>query len=331
MVRQELEIDKHRPTIIEWLEEQHWTHEDVLQALQERGINISSATLRRRFRLWRVSTRPKVFDTPELRQRMHQLFFDTRVTDRVMVTILTIDGFTVNLKGLRRIRREMGLWKQVAHGDEAAVNRDLALLDALKEEFGNGRIEAYGRNSLYTYMRARYNISPHVRNRSMAYPEDFERRRRRLRVNTKVNYPVGPNFAWHLDAHCKFEHWGIQIYGAIDAYSRQLVWIYCGLSARTQTSVAAQYTAALAQLGIAPLYLVTDRGGETTKVADIHYDISNRIRADSEQPERRLSFQECFRYGTSRTNQRIEVYWSAQTRQLNPWRIYFCELVQTGG
>ncbi len=47
----------------------------------------------------------------------------------------------------------------------------------------------------------------------------------------------GPNFLWSIDAHCKLDWFGFQIYAAIDAYSRYITWIYVGTTAHTAVSV----------------------------------------------------------------------------------------------
>ena len=46
-----------------------------------------------------------------------------------------------------------------------------------------------------------------------------------------------PNWLWLVDSYLKLEPYGIEIYAAIDAYSRYIIWIYCGITARTGVSV----------------------------------------------------------------------------------------------
>lgn len=141
-------------------------------------------------------------------------------------------------------------------------------------------------------------------------------------------------YALSMDAHCKFEYWGIQIYGAIDVHSRHMQWLYVGITGRSAVSVLAQYTATLRHGGVAPLILRSDRGGETLLAADAHYMV-RRAAYDAENeslqsrglptlPE--LTFSECYRYGTSKMNQRIEAWWNQQAKALNGWRGYFHSL-----
>jgi hypothetical protein len=39
----------------------------------------------------------------------------------------------------------------------------------------------------------------------------------------------GPNAVWSVDGYEKLANWGIQIYAAIDAYSRYIIWFYVGM------------------------------------------------------------------------------------------------------
>jgi hypothetical protein len=43
----------------------------------------------------------------------------------------------------------------------------------------------------------------------------------------------GPNFIWSIDGHDKLSEWGFEIYGCIDAYSRNILWLYVSISSRT--------------------------------------------------------------------------------------------------
>ena len=43
-----------------------------------------------------------------------------------------------------------------------------------------------------------------------------------------------------MDAYCKLEHWVVQIYAAVDAYARYVIWYYVGISARSAVSVLGQ-------------------------------------------------------------------------------------------
>jgi hypothetical protein len=47
----------------------------------------------------------------------------------------------------------------------------------------------------------------------------------------------GPDFLWCCDGHDKFRNYRIEIYAAVNVYSRRIQWIYVGNSNRRQISI----------------------------------------------------------------------------------------------
>lgn len=125
----------------------------------------------------------------------------------------------------------------------------------------------------------------------------------------------GPNYVWSIDGYCKLQHWGIEVYAAMDAYSRYIMWIYIGISCRTAVSVLKQYLDTLETQEIMPQVLRADRGVETPLIAAAHHKFTQQNRPNA-------SFEGCFRYGTSTANQRIEAWWGQLTKSvLFRWRV----------
>jgi hypothetical protein len=125
----------------------------------------------------------------------------------------------------------------------------------------------------------------------------------------------GPDYIWSLDGHDKLSDWGIEIYAAIDAYSRFIVWIYVGISNRTEQSVLLQYNQTVSQVGYHPRIIRTDHGKETLLMAELHFML-----ARTSEPGVKLH--NCYYYGTSRKNQRIEAWWSQLEKScLWRWRV----------
>lgn len=125
----------------------------------------------------------------------------------------------------------------------------------------------------------------------------------------------GPNYLWSVDGYCKLQYWGIEIYAAIDAYSRYIVWIYVGISNHIAMSIAQKYLQTVKSQNILPRIIRSDRGVETPLMAAIHYQLSQKA-----HPE--IEFNECFRYVTSTANQRIEAWWGQLTKSsIYRWRV----------
>ena len=69
------------------------------------------------------------------------------------------------------------------------------------------------------------------------FPDAVKRRRADLQRKRGEYIVPRPNWLWLVDSYLKLEPYGIEIYAAIDAYSRYIIWIYCGITARTGVSV----------------------------------------------------------------------------------------------
>ena len=70
----------------------------------------------------------------------------------------------------------------------------------------------------------------------------------------------GPNRVFSIDGHDKLSRFSFEIYGAIDAYSRFIVWCYVGISNRTAVSVNKQYLQLLRSTMRLPQLIRSDKG-----------------------------------------------------------------------
>ncbi|KAK6442898.1 hypothetical protein LTR95_000913 [Oleoguttula sp. CCFEE 5521] len=184
---------------------------------------------------------------------------------------------------------------------------------ALAEEMELGQIEDFGKHRLAQFMRSRYNIVGREKLYAIArrdYPEVIEPRRQRAKRHRGKIIVPGPNYCLLMDGHCKLEKWGIQIYAAIDVYSRHI------------------YIATARHNGTIPLRIRSDRGGETTLAAAAHFTLSKAARTKPDGTD--LSIEDAFVPGTSKENVSIEMWWNQQTRAtLGRWREFFDELSST--
>jgi hypothetical protein len=148
------------------------------------------------------------------------------------------------------------------------------------------------------------------------HPEGVYRRTNDLQRKRHEYIVPGPDYIWSIDGHDKLAEWGIQIYAAIDAYSRYIVWIYVGISNRTSRSLLLQYLFAVQVNGKHPRILRSDRGTETPLCAELHYALSRTTQGND------LEFKDCYYYGSSTKNQRIESWWAQLEKSLlHRWRV----------
>ena len=149
--------------------------------------------------------------------------------------------------------------------------------------------------------------------------------RTRCQIRKRGQFMVkGPNRVWSIDGHDKLSRFGFQIYAAIDAYSRYIVWCYIGHSNRTAISVNKQYLATVGSIKLIPKLIRSDKGGETTLLCNSH--LALRRAANSQLP-----LSKAYSYGTSTKNQRIESWWNLLANaQTDTWRNLFTDLERQG-
>lgn len=232
----------------------------------------------------------------------------------------------------------------MANPDDAPViNAQLRAI--VREELDKGTAQGFGRGYLYTHFRNQGYIASRwvllrtkglvrqevannrIRDRLFAIvkeldPEGVAARAKDMQRHRGDYIVPGPNYVWSLDGYCKFDQFGFEIYAAIDAYSRYVIWIYVDISARTSVIVLRQYLDTISDLQVLPKILRTDRGSETPLCANAHYNLRKVSEfASSEE----VTFQRCYFYGTSTANQRIEAWWGQLSKgSIFHWRVSTC-------
>jgi hypothetical protein len=150
--RPKLDLCAWQTKVEEW-REASWSYEDVRTAIQqESGIAISLVTFKRRLHEMGIQTRFMTENTLELRTRVTYIFSALRLKDVDTVDILERDGFKVNVRGLGRLRRKIGLEKRTQQADVEEVDEHLRLL--LRVELDTNNISGFGEGHLTIYLYA---------------------------------------------------------------------------------------------------------------------------------------------------------------------------------
>lgn len=143
-------------------------------------------------------------------------------------------------------------------------------------------------------------------------PDGVElRKRRRLKRRTYVN--PGPNYAWHMDGYDKLKPYGFPIHGAIDGFSRKILWLNVARSNNSPDQILKYYLCAVEEFNGCPAKLITDLGTENGLAASVQSFFCNSI--------------DSHRYVPSPRNQRIESWWGQLSKQRSLWwRSFFTDL-----
>ena len=99
-------------------------------------------------------------------------------------------------------------------------------------------------------------------------PNDvIDRRRRRLHRRDYVS--PGPNFVWHIDGYDRLKPFGFAIHGAIDGFSRRILWLEVGPTNNHPQVTALYFIRAVLQLEKAPSVVRADRGTENVHIEKV--------------------------------------------------------------
>lgn len=287
-----------------------YTYEELRDWLfDEHNISIQPRTIRRRFAEWGVRKLNKnASDSSydEIKRHIWTLFFDVGLNDIEILRVLNRQGFNIRYKKLRTFRFQLGLKRRLDDPHERAIA--LTTVRQILEEAvttNSPIVERIGYRLVRSALQQR---NHHFTYRMVAeacrtvFPEAVARRRNDQQRRRGEYIVPGPNYIWSIDGYDKLRSYGIQIYACIDAYSRCIIWIYVGISNRTQVSVVRQYFDTVQKNGFQPAIVRSDRGTETSMLANAHWQL--RYSSDST-----ILFEDSYLYGTSTANERIEAWW----------------------
>ena len=154
-------------------------------------------------------------------------------------------------------------------------------------------------------------------------PEGVERRARH-RLTRRVYVSAGPNHTWHVDGYDKIKPFGFAIHGAIDGYSRKILWLLVGPSNNDPKITATYFVNCLVEQQLVPRLIRTDRGSENITIGGIQ----RFLRRGCEDENAAYN---SFKFGPSTRNQRIEAWWSILRRTRFSWWIdFFKDLCENG-
>ena len=117
-----------------------------------------------------------------------------------------------------------------------------------------------------------------------------------------------PKSLWHIDGHHSLINWGFVTHGAIDGFSRLIVFLHCSTNNRSD-SVLNLFNEALEQSGV-PSQIRADKGGENV----VCWDCMAELRGEDRRS---------YITGSSVHNQRVKRLW----RDL--WNAVACDFYYT--
>ena len=233
----------------------------------------------------------------------------------ILSFLLNVHGIRLNLRQLRRIPKNRGCIRREQSTDMSIIVRAVE-----HELIGSGSIIGY--RSMHRRLTTDHqlivtrNIVRQVL--KILDPEGVQGRRR--------NYSTkGPNYLWHIDGYDKFKPFGFCVHGAIDGYSRKILWLEVSSSNNDPGIITKYYLDYARQIGGTSRVIRADRGTENAGNIAVTQHFFRRLARDDFRAEK------SFMYGRSTANQRIEAWWGILRKQCSDWWIkYFKDLRDAG-
>ncbi|CDM35782.1 Ribonuclease H-like domain [Penicillium roqueforti FM164] len=298
-----IDLEPYKGEIIDLISHKT-THEDIIALLQEKyQILIGLTTLKSRLREWQCPVRTQKADIHDLIEELLP-----RHNTQDILKILAREGTPSSERTIRRVRADLSIKLRLSPEEREQQRDDIEAI--LISESIISDIEDFGRRTLHRHLRAmgQFYTEKQISTIYRLLRPDVIQGRLPGQKRQRLNYmSPGPNDVWHINGHLKLEPFGIEIYAAIDGYSRFIVWVYIGVSVSTAVSVKRQSLDAFAAYSFQPRRFRSDRGTETVLLADTQYEL--RKLGDPS-----VQINDCYLYGRSMDNQRIEAWWAILSR-----------------
>lgn len=229
----------------------------------------------------------------------------------IVCFLLIRHGLKISLRQLKRILKARKLVRRAAPFAEvndvlAAIRKEL---DCSGQCIGyramwRRLVRDHGLHvKRYTVMTAMRQLDP-----------DGVALRKAHRLRRRQYGAAGPNYIWHVDGYDKLKPFGFCISGAIDGYSRRILWLEVSSSNNNPALIAKYYLETLKHIGCAPRLLRCDAGTENTLLSVLQpffrYNAPDSV-----------SGCKSFMFGKSVSNQRIEAWWRILRTQGVHWWI----------
>lgn len=263
-------------------------------------------------------------EVPQTRETLIKHYFDKGLSYLEIVNALLIHhAIRLSVRHLKRLLQRMGLRRVRYAGQESSED---CVKEIIQEEL-KGSGQCLGYRAMWHRLKQKYGLKV-KRSDVLKYlweldPEGVtQRKAKRLKRRRFVS--PGPNFTWHLDGYDKLKPFGFCIHGAVDGYSRKILWLEVGPSNNNPKIIGHYFINCIRTLGYGPSIVRCDMGTENTTVAFLQ----GFMRSEGTDA---FAGVKSFVYGKSTSNQRIEAWWSILRKCNTSWWINFLKDLRAEG
>ena len=211
-------------------------------------------------------------------------------------------GIILSVRTVKRILKRLRL-RRAGRNNESPLEQ---IVFAIVEELENSCGSFMGYRQLTRRLRRKYNLQVRrdtvMKSLRIIDPEGVECRKKR-RLKRRRYITPGPNYLWHVDGWDKLAPFGIFIHGAVDGFSRRILWLEANSTNKNPSVIASHYLSTVQQLKGVPVRMRCDKGTENTIIGRLQQFF--RWHDDDD-----FAGSKSFVHGKSSGNQRIEAWWS---------------------
>ena len=150
------------------------------------------------------------------------------------------------------------------------------------------------------------------------------KRKKTHKLKRQVYVSQGPNFMWHIDGYDKLKPFSLPIHGAIDGFTKKILWLNICPSNKGPQVISYFYVNCISNLKCVSKRIRGYRGSENVVLAGMQGYFT-------EEHKDSMSGHSSFLLGNSTNNQRIESWWLFSKRQNNArWINFFKDLQDEG-
>ena len=214
----------------------------------------------------------------------------------ILECLAKLNGVVISISTLKRHLRRIGLFRRKHHSDLTDIA--VFIMDKLQ---GSAQNHGYKVMHLECLHKGFVVSQETVRILLLILDPDGVKLRSRRRLRRRLYRNLGPNYLWHMDSYDKLKPYGICINGAIDGFSRQIIWLKADKTNSNPRLIAGYYMSAVKSLKGVPFRLRADLGTENSCVSQLQTFLRS-YNAD-------VYANRSYITGSSKHNQRIEQWW----------------------
>ena len=264
---------------------------------------------------------PAIRNNAVTREEIIENYFNLGLTaSEIALFLVSVHGIRISLRHLKRILRQLGCTRRCHPSDLNEV------VQAVEEELrGSGSLLGY--RAMHQRLINQYGLVTTrevVRHVLRIFDPEGVEYRSRHRLRRRLYRCKGPNYLWHIDGYDKLKPYGFCIHGAIDGFSRRIVWLEVASSNNDPRIIAQYFLDYVRQLGGTACIVRGDRGTENGNLAAIQRFFRRSMNDD-------FSGDKSFMFGKSTSNQRIEAWWGRLRQGCADWWIEFFKDLRDSG